>query len=60
MSNGQITVLRQDGWEVRYLRYADSRPDSLPTRLQLSHEDLTGAIADRRVGMESAMKQRNA
>ena len=39
-TNGQITVLRQDGWEVRYLRYADTRPDSLPTRLQLNHEDL--------------------
>ena len=38
--NGQISILRQDGWEVRFLRYADSKPDSLPTRLQLSHEDL--------------------
>ncbi|TAN73356.1 MAG: outer membrane lipoprotein LolB [Gallionella sp.] len=38
--NGQITVLHQNGWEVRYLRYADSRPDSMPTRLQLSREDL--------------------
>lgn len=25
-ANGQIAVLRQDGWEVRYLRYADSKP----------------------------------
>ncbi|MGA7750726.1 MAG: lipoprotein insertase outer membrane protein LolB [Gallionella sp.] len=33
--NGQISVLHQDGWEVRFLRYADS----LPARLQLSHED---------------------
>lgn len=40
-SDGRISVLRQDGWEVRFLRYADSRPDSLPTRLQLSHEDLS-------------------
>jgi len=38
--NGQILMLQQDGWEVRYLRYADTKPDSLPTRLQLSHEDL--------------------
>lgn len=37
---GQISVLHQAGWEVRYLRYADSKPDSLPTRLQLNHEDL--------------------
>ena len=39
-TNGRITVLHQAGWEVRYLRYADTRPDSLPSRLQLSHEDL--------------------
>jgi outer membrane lipoprotein LolB len=39
-SYGQITVLRQGGWEVRYLRYADTRTDSLPTRMQLNHEDL--------------------
>lgn len=38
--NGQITMLHQDGWEVRYLRYADTKPESLPTRLQLSREDL--------------------
>ena len=38
--NGQISVLHQDGWEVRYLRYADDKPDSLPSRLQLGHEDL--------------------
>jgi outer membrane lipoprotein LolB len=39
-ANGRISVLHQDGWEVRYLRYADTKPDSLPARLQLSHEDL--------------------
>ena len=33
---GQIAVLRQDGWEIRYLRYAGSAADSLPTRMQLS------------------------
>lgn len=37
---GRITVLHQDGWEVRYLKYADARPDSMPTRLQLNREDL--------------------
>ena len=30
----------QDGWKIRYLRYADTRPDSLPTRLQLSRDGL--------------------
>jgi outer membrane lipoprotein LolB len=38
-TDGRITVLRQDGWEVRYLRYADTKPDSLPIRMQLSHEN---------------------
>ena len=38
--NGRVTVLHQDGWEIHYLRYADTRPDSLPTRLQLSRENL--------------------
>jgi len=37
---GQITVLRQAGWEVRYLRYAGTQSDSLPTRLQLTRDDL--------------------
>ncbi len=34
--DGRISVLYQDGWEVRYLRYEDT----LPSRLQLSREDL--------------------
>jgi outer membrane lipoprotein LolB len=38
--NGQISMLHQDGWEVRFLRYAGNKPDSLPSRLQLIHEDL--------------------
>ncbi|WP_435628233.1 lipoprotein insertase outer membrane protein LolB [Candidatus Ferrigenium straubiae] len=38
--NGQIAVLRQGSWEVHYQRYPDDRPDSLPTRLQLSREGL--------------------
>ena len=37
---GRISVLHQSGWEVRYLRYADAGADSLPSRLQLNHEDL--------------------
>lgn len=35
-ADGRISLLRQDGWEVRYLRYADT----LPARMQLNHEDL--------------------
>jgi len=38
--NGQIAVLHQDGWEVRYLSYASDRADSLPKRMQLIHEGL--------------------
>ncbi|MFZ2302627.1 MAG: lipoprotein insertase outer membrane protein LolB [Gallionella sp.] len=39
-ANGQISVLNQDGWEVRYPGYASDRADSLPKRMQLLHEDL--------------------
>ena len=39
-SDGRITVLHQNGWEVLYTRYADTSPDSLPSRMQLNHEDL--------------------
>lgn len=38
--DGQIAVLHQDDWEVRYQRYPDNRADSLPTRLLLSREGL--------------------
>ena len=38
--NGQIAVLRQDGWEIRYLRHSAAMQDSLPTRLQLSRDGL--------------------
>jgi len=37
---GRISVLHQSGWEVRYLSYADTSPDSLPSRLQMNHDDL--------------------
>lgn len=37
---GRLTVLRQEGWEVRYLAYASDKVDSLPTRMQLSRENL--------------------
>jgi outer membrane lipoprotein LolB len=35
-ADGRISLLMQDGWEVRYLRYVGT----LPARMQLSHEDL--------------------
>lgn len=37
---GRMTVLHQDGWEIRYLKYADDKADSLPARMQLSRENL--------------------
>ncbi len=37
---GRISVLRQDGWEVRYLNYADNKADSLPSRMQLSRDNV--------------------
>lgn len=39
-AGGRIAVLRQDGWEVRYRRYAGDGADSLPARLQLSRDNL--------------------
>ncbi len=39
-TQGRITLLQQAGWEVRYLRYADERTDSLPSRITLTHDDL--------------------
>ena len=37
---GRIALLRQAGWEVRYLRYVDDSADSLPARIALSREDM--------------------
>lgn len=38
--SGRLTRLQQAGWEVRYLRYADDRADSLPARITVSRDDL--------------------
>lgn len=42
--NGQIAVLFQDGWEVRYQSYENTMPDSLPARLQLSRDGLQAIL----------------
>ena len=34
-ANGQVSMMRQDGWEIRYTRYAAQAPDSLPLRMSL-------------------------
>jgi outer membrane lipoprotein LolB len=36
----RLSILREDGWEVRYLAYADDQVNSLPARMQLSRENL--------------------
>lgn len=39
-SNGQVSSLKQQGWEIRYTRYADRKPDALPMQLEMSFEEL--------------------
>lgn len=38
--NGQISHLRQDGWEITYVRYVSADRDSLPLRLSLQRQAL--------------------
>lgn len=38
--NGQVSVMHQNGWEIRYLRYALETPDSLPLRLSLQRHGM--------------------
>ena len=38
--NGQVKVLRQDGWEISYTRYATESPNSLPLRLTLQRDGM--------------------
>ena len=37
-ANGQMSMLRQQGWEISYSRYATVTPDALPLRLRLVHD----------------------
>ena len=39
-ANGQVSVMHQDGWEIRYTRYAAQAPDSLPLRMSLQREGM--------------------
>lgn len=38
--DGRMDMLRQDGWEIRYTRYAAQASDSLPLRMTLQREGL--------------------
>ncbi|HLP98686.1 MAG TPA: lipoprotein insertase outer membrane protein LolB [Sideroxyarcus sp.] len=37
-ANGQVGLLRQDGWTISYSRYAGNAPDALPLRLKLQRD----------------------
>lgn len=39
-ANGQISLLRQDGWDIHYTAYATVALDSLPSRMTLQREGL--------------------
>jgi len=39
-ANGQVNVLRQQGWEIGYTRYAADTPDALPLRLKLQRDGM--------------------
>ncbi len=39
-ANGQISLLQQDGWSIRYTAYATQAVDSLPLRMTLQREKL--------------------
>lgn len=39
-TNGQVALLSQDGWIIRYTRYAAETPDGLPLHLALQREGL--------------------
>lgn len=39
-ANGQVSVMHQDGWEIRYTRYASQASDSLPLRMTLQREGM--------------------
>lgn len=39
-ANGQISLLQQDGWNIRYTAYATPAADSLPLRMTLQREGL--------------------
>jgi outer membrane lipoprotein LolB len=37
-ANGRVSVMHQDGWEIRYTRYVAEKADSLPQRMSLQRE----------------------
>lgn len=41
ISNNRLSELVQDGWHVRYLRYKEHVPYTLPGKIRLSHDTLS-------------------
>lgn len=39
-ADGRVSVLHQQGWEIRYSRYAANTPDALPLRLNLTRDGM--------------------
>ncbi|MDO8988308.1 MAG: lipoprotein insertase outer membrane protein LolB [Sideroxyarcus sp.] len=39
-ANGQVSLLRQQGWEIAYSRYAAATADALPLKLKLSRDGM--------------------
>lgn len=39
-ANGQVSLLRQQDWEISYSRYAADTPDALPLRLKLQRDGM--------------------
>jgi outer membrane lipoprotein LolB len=39
-ANGQVSVLRQQGWEIAYSRYAATAADALPLKLNLQRDGM--------------------
>ena len=38
--NGQVSIMQQNGWKIRYSRYASQSPNSLPLRIILQREEI--------------------
>jgi outer membrane lipoprotein LolB len=39
-ANGQVSLLRQQGWEIAYSHYAATTSDALPLKLNLKRDDM--------------------
>lgn len=37
---GQVSLLLQDGWEIRYVKYTSDSRDALPKKLELRRDDI--------------------